>query len=86
MMNLVKRCPEMPSSIRSARWEAFLRVMAKNVSEASVESLTVRCWKASALILEIKNVVKSLEKELKTTFPSAGVVVDHFKRHELQRG
>ncbi|HVU08076.1 MAG TPA: hypothetical protein VHG89_05990 [Verrucomicrobiae bacterium] len=62
------------------RWEVFLRTLGDRVSAASEKNLTVRCWKLSTLLREIRAVTKSNREVLRTTFPPARVVVDQLKR------
>ena len=62
------------------RWEVFLRTLGDCVSAASEKNLTPRCWKLSTLRRKIRAVTKSNKEVLRTTFPSAHVVIEQLKR------
>lgn len=61
-------------------WEEFLRRFVERVSVADEKRLTVRCWKQSLLAAEIASIVRSLGGLVRTTFPSAPVVIGKLER------
>jgi len=65
------------------RWEVLVKALAERTSTANENSLTPRCWKFSTLSREIKCVVKANKQVLRTTFPTAGDVVERLKRMGL---
>jgi len=69
-----------PTQIPMERLEIFLRKLAEQVSVASENNLTPRCWKPSTLCREIKSLIKSNQPALRTTFPAAHTVVDQLER------
>ena len=62
------------------RWEMFLRIFSDHEAAAAENNLTPRCWKPWALYREIQAIIKANRSELKSTFPTSRLVVEHLKR------